>query len=344
MKVRPFRGFTLVELLVVITVIGTLMGMLLPAVNYFLEVSRRNTCSGNEHNVSLALISFAESDRKGFPGYINRVGADSKSWMEASWVVMLLPQLERADLWEIWRQGTAYDASASTAQSNQGSDNNNNSNKDDTSNKNTNPRKRMLKILICPSSPPDQAGPNDAPLSYVVNAGYLGGTTVLPSNAVRQAFGVCFFNGLKQGQPFEEARVTSDYISLNDGTSNTLLVAENVNAGQWANDTPIWEEGDHGQSKLGFVWHASADKLVNHVNRDYRMNDDKYREEVHARPSSRHSGGAMVAFCDGHAHFLKEDVEPRVYWHLMTPNGKAARIDGLLPKGIPDPPLSDSEY
>ena len=338
MKVRSPRGFTLVELLVVITVIGALMGMLLPAVNHFMEVSRRNTCTGNQHNLSLALINY-EADRKGFPGYVNRVGPDAKNWIEASWVVMLLPQLGRSDLWEIWRQGKAYVPTAT----NQGSENSSANSSSESGA--ANPRKRLLRVLICPSSPPDEAGPNDAPNTYVVNAGYLGGPSALASNAVRQAYGVCFWNGVKNGEAWDEARVTSDYITLSDGTSNTLLLSENIQAGAWAQDSLIWEAADHGQSQLGFVWHADREKLVNYVNRDYRMVEDQYREEIHARPSSRHGGGAMVAFCDGHTYFLKEGVDPRVYWHLMTPNGKSARVEGTdCKKGIPDPPLSDGDY
>lgn len=338
MKVRSSRGFTLVELLVVITVIGTLMGMLLPAVNHFMEVSRRNACTGNQHNLALALISY-ESDRKGFPGYVNRVGPDAANWIEASWVVMLLPQLERNDLWEIWRQGRAYVPTATTQSSENSSAN---SSSDSTA---ANPRKRFLKVLICPSSPPDDSGPNDAPLCYVVNAGYLGGPTALAANAVRQAYGVSFWNGVKNGAAMDEARVTADYITLNDGTANTLLLAENIQAGAWAQDSFTWEKADHGQSDLGFVWHADREKLVNYVNRDYRRVEDKYREEIHARPSSRHGGGAMVAFCDSHTYFLKEGIDPRVYWHLMTPCGKSARVEGTdCKKGIPDPPLSDGDY
>jgi prepilin-type N-terminal cleavage/methylation domain-containing protein len=64
----PVAGFTLVELLVVITIIGILLGLLLPAVQAAREAARSAQCRSNLHQIGVALDMYIDGQGSGLNG------------------------------------------------------------------------------------------------------------------------------------------------------------------------------------------------------------------------------------------------------------------------------------
>lgn len=318
-KYRLARGFTLVELLVVITIIGVLVGLLLPAVQAAREAARRMSCQNNEHQISLAMLSF-ESSRHAFPGYVNRFSmGGGTATVPVSWVVPLLPLLDKADVYEKL-QTLPYNSSTGSIT--------------------TEPGDLVYnRSLVCPSdmpnlnTVPEGSDYNNTWLGYVCNRGRNSNTTGTAAlDSDKPAQGVCLNSfGTATGSPM--GKVSTGYLSTHDGATCTLLLAESilanptssdrpylVTARDTGNNAPLWIKNplDRGAGRMevdvGFEWSKF------NTTRPPAMTD---------KVLASHAGGVNVSFCDGHQQFLSTSISLDTFIHLMTPSDKNCSTPNL---------------
>ena len=320
-------GFTLVELLVVISIIGMLMALLLPAVQSARESGRANTCRNNLRNWGVALLTY-EASRNQFPGYNNDIDetpANSHN-DDRSWAFVILPQIDHRALYESLKQNNVANQSIT----------------------------HFLEVCICPSNPPER--PENAPMHYVVNAGQWdrfansqqqtqGGPFVMVKPWDYMANGVFHYNGGSNAA--YPTLLNNGFITNADGASLTAMVSENVDAGRWTGIPPTGGTDTTSERWLGFTYHTddampatavwSGPRGINVQYGQSKMDTTNAGAFGYRRPASFHPGGVNMMFCDGHVRFISDTLSYGIYQALMTPDGQRAMDAGASGFGSPLP-------
>jgi prepilin-type N-terminal cleavage/methylation domain-containing protein len=308
------RGFTLVELLVAISIIGTLMSLLLPAVQNARESGRRITCTNNLGQLAKAFISY-DGQHRVLPGWRNthpalRSGLRSSNPAFAavldantpSWPIPLLPFLERLDIQKAWQAVTQTQPVPTETPT--------------------------MPTFLCPTSPAD--GRSLSQLAYVVNAG---AGIVSPPSPRRQyrADGV-FLDSVGNPPPgvsgttvYAPARTNLDVLAGGDGAGNTLLIAEKsssrITQGSWNAVVPLLSISTTSMANqpiATFNSTSSSAVPVFGLSGTVPAAAQKIVNLLEGAPSSNHPGGVIVSFADGQTRFLKDTLSPHVYAQLVT--------------------------
>lgn len=326
MAAQRVRAFTLVELLIVIAIIGTLVGLLLPAFQHARESSRRSTCVNNLRQIALGTLHY-EDRLKRFPGLFEPLDSarliSQSGVTTTTWAVILLAELERQQV---------YDANATGELPNV-----------------------FIPFYVCPSDALKSHVGSEG--SYVANGGRLGPSSIQkPSNGpfVNRAYSptMATLEGhWVDGRDYTLAYSENINATYYDEVGWNIYLAADVTydsniIGKERTFNPVFLWGSTEEEQVRINGDGADQAEVNKCERvgSRRYNshscpkDPGWAAATRARPSSYHTNGVNMAFGGGRVVFVRDNIDYRVYIALMTMNDRQS--DSPNPKFL----LQDSQY
>jgi prepilin-type N-terminal cleavage/methylation domain-containing protein len=103
---RRLPGFTLVELLIVVSVIAILISLLLPAIQQSRERARCVQCRNNLMQLGIALHNYNDAHRVLPPGCVNQTGPilPDTTGQRLGWIAQILPFIDQQVAWQLINQ------------------------------------------------------------------------------------------------------------------------------------------------------------------------------------------------------------------------------------------------
>jgi prepilin-type N-terminal cleavage/methylation domain-containing protein len=309
---QPSRAFTLIELLVVVAIVGTLVALVMPAIQEAREAGRRSACQNNLKQLGLGLLNYA-TVHETLP-----IGAHSnRSTHGVSWCVNVTPFLEEAAISDLldmtsphsgWvlmnvRNGKAVD-------------------------------RIVIPSMLCPSSPLQTLLPVGS--FQLMMPSYVGiaGATSHDSFSETRVDSCCVprIDGQVSAGGMLIPNRSISLREVSDGTSKTTLLGETsdfvygpsgapyrIDAGfspGWIMGTIV--EGTPPEYSAPFpAWNITTIRYRPNT-RQYSL-PGIYQERGPNNPLvSAHPGGVNVLFVAGAVSFIADDVDLIVYKKMAT--------------------------